>query len=87
MGRWKETVNVFMQRKLREVKDYDDFKHFLKSVRENDFELHSKRSGRRVFGFNESYNPEYCDYAIDDGVSVGHCKWENLYRVIYVEEI
>ena len=82
---WKDRMNYFMQNELRQVKSYDDFKDFLDKIK-GKHELRSKRSGRRVFGFSKYTNPEKCHYLIDDGISTGLCYWENLHKVIFVED-
>ena len=88
MTNWKDRMHIFMQYQLRDVKDKEDFFDLLNTIKKSKvaFEIRSKRSGRRVFSFSEHINPEKCHYLIDDGVSVGICRWENLHRVLYIEE-
>jgi len=81
---WKDRMNIFAQSRLKKVKDWENFQKFLK---DNKIicELRSKRSGRRVFGFSQFENKIH--YLIDDGISTGLCKPENLYKYIYAEKI
>jgi len=80
-------MKKYLDDKLKEVKNYKDFKAFMKLLKEHDYRLFSKRSGRYVFLFREDYNPNKAHYLIDDGVSVGHCRWGNLYKYLEVNSI
>jgi hypothetical protein len=47
--------------------------------------LYGKRRGYWCTEFTEHpYKKGYAHYLMDDGVSSGTCKWENLYRVLVV---
>lgn len=84
---WRDRENVFMQRKLREVEDYESFMQFFNKIKGSQ-EIRSKRSGRRAFSFSEDkFNKAKCHYLIDDGHSTGLCRWENLHNVLFVEDI
>lgn len=80
---------------LKTVKNHADFKALMTLINSDEEApfIVVKRRGYRAFAFdNYRYrigdeihvNPEYCDYLIDDGISRGKCRWENLYRYLSV---
>jgi hypothetical protein len=71
-----------LMEKFKEVQTHDDFKKWLKVAKENELMLVTKRTHRRVFAFQKNYNPNYAYYLIDDGVSTGRCRWENLWKYL-----
>jgi hypothetical protein len=47
--------------------------------------LYRNRRRHWCFDFTEHpYKKGYTHYLMDDGVSSGTCRWENLYRVLVV---
>jgi hypothetical protein len=67
----------------KEVKNIDDFIEWLEPKDTHTILAYTKRKGKYCFGFRFSEITQKIHYLMDDGVSVGKCKFENLNRYLY----
>ena len=88
----REEIAASLTNELRDIKDKSSLIEFIKKIDKigEGFTLHSKRirkygSGPWCYAFTEHpYKKGYAHYLMNDGISTGTCKWENLYRVLVV---
>jgi hypothetical protein len=79
-----------LNEKLQQCKTYNDFKKLEMEMKTLGMghAFHGKRKGKMAFAFSQTeiYGTtiESVDYLYDDGVSVGHSKVKNLYKVLEV---
>lgn len=70
---------------VRGRESFSVFMHAMRQSKEGDFHLYGRRRGYAAFSFTpHPYKLGYAHYLLDDGVSTGTCRWENLYRVLTV---
>ena len=75
---------------LDQVRNQDDFKVLMTFLRNATLqnallELRTKRLGKHViYSCKHPSRHGVCHYTLDDGLSVGNCRWENLHRVLVV---
>ena len=83
----RKTLAASLTKELVNVKNRSDLLDFIRKIEQREFALYSYRNHSRhwCFDFTEHpYKKGYAHYLMDDGVSNGTCKWENLYRVLVV---
>ena len=88
----RKKLAATLTKELRTVKDKASLVEFIRKIDKigEGFALHSKRkrkhsNGPWCFDFTEHpYRKGYAHYLMNDGISSGTCRWENLYRVLVV---
>ena len=81
----RKTLAASLTKELRTVKDKASLLVFIQRIEQREFALYGKRRRHWCFDFTEHpYKKGYAHYLMDDGVSNGTCRWENLYRVLVV---
>jgi hypothetical protein len=74
-----DELNQFNE-KLVYVRNYNQLMQLIKEAKEHDYELHMKRRRLLAFGFTQAPNQKKVRYLIDDTISVGLCRYDNLHR-------
>jgi hypothetical protein len=67
----------------KEVKNIAEFLEWLEPKETHTILAYTKRKGKYCFGFSLNKKTQKVEYLINDGVSVGKCKFENLNRYLY----
>lgn len=81
----RKTLAASLNKELVNIKNRSDLLKFIRKIEQREFALYEKRRRRWCFDFTEHpYKKGYAHYLMDDGVSSGTCRWENLYRVLVV---
>ncbi len=83
----RQKLAASLTKELRTVKDKASLMVFIQRIDQQEFALYLYRNRRRHWCFDftdHPYKKGYAHYLMDDGVSTGTCKWENLYRVLVV---
>ncbi len=81
----RQKLAASLTKELRTVKDKTSLMVFIQRIDQQEFALYGKRRRHWCFDFTEHpYKKGYAHYLMDDGVSNGTCKWENLHRVLVV---
>jgi len=78
----KKASKEELQNLFKHVKNHADFTYFQDVLKFNESYLCTKKRGLRCFSFTKDFNPDKARYLIDDRVSVGHCRWENLHKYL-----
>ncbi len=74
-----------LTKELVNIKNRSELLDFIRKIEQREFALYGKRRRHWCFDFTEHpYRKGYAHYLMDDGVSNGTCKWENLHRVLVV---
>ena len=81
----RKTLAASLTKELVNVKNRNSLLDFIRKIEQHEFALYGKRRRHWCFDFTEHpYKKGYAHYLMDDGVSNGTCRWENLYRVLVV---
>ena len=82
----REELEILLIEKLKECKNFEDFKSLFRLVAEQNYwhhiELKGKRRGYHAYAFTQAFNPNKVEYLYDDSKSVGKSLISNLYRVL-----
>ncbi len=83
----RQKLAASLTKELVNVKNRSDLLDFIRKIEQREFALYSYRKHSRHWCFDFAQHPYkkgYAHYLMDDGVSNGTCRWENLYRVLVV---
>ena len=83
----RQKLAASLTKELVSVKNRNSLLDFIRKIEQREFALYLYRNRRRHWCFDftdHPYKKGYAHYRMDDGVSKGTCKWENLYRVLVV---